>query len=550
MRRPNPSVYDRKAETRGKSTKPMRVLKMIDFCSSKPFCFIACILGAMLSMSAANCMAAEYFISPQGNDNSVGSVDAPWLTFAEAQDKMVPGDTLFLHDGTYTPSNSGRLKVTKSGTAEAYIRFAALNDGKAIIDSQNIASAPIDVSYRKYISIKGIVGKNATNSVVLAYMTSYVNFYRVSAYNANVDDNRHVWDISSSHHILLEDCVGSGTGRIMLNIYKSDSIVARRAYLRFTHTNRTDGKGAAQIYGSSNVTFENVVSTIDPTWEGAGAIGPHVWGKDGSIENAKCLGCVSYDIDQPESNNSDDFAFQTYLSSLPGGVFVNCVGINNHAGLKWNGSDPPVTIEQNTFVDHDKGIAHFMPTQSDCAGKENMKSRAIVRNNVLLNSRVGLDNNTRYDPCGLLASYENEYNVFHNVSTPYQNVVAGTGDRVLDPNYDVNKYGKGAYLMRPVALKGLGKNGADVGAEVLFRYRDTVLTEEPLWPWPMESRIADELGISVTWEANGGLWKTLDGVYVTSEDVPIPPPENMKPVPKLSSTNGSNFVMLQDASSL
>jgi hypothetical protein len=29
----------------------------------------------------------------------------------------------------------------------------------------------------------------------------------------------------------------------------------------------------------------------------------------------------------------------------------------------------------------------------------------------------------------------------------------------------------------------------------------------------MEDRIFAETGISVTWEANGGIWKTLDGVY-------------------------------------
>jgi len=58
-----------------------------------------------------------------------------------------------------------------------------------------------------------------------------------------------------------------------------------------------------------------------------------------------------------------------------------------------------------------------------------------------------------------------------------------------------------------------------MGAEVLYCYVDGVLTDEPLWPWPMEDRIFKETqelfgqGISVTWEANGGLWKTLDGIY-------------------------------------
>jgi hypothetical protein len=36
------------------------------------------------------------------------------------------------------------------------------------------------------------------------------------------------------------------------------------------------------------------------------------------------------------------------------------------------------------------------------------------------------------------------------------------------------------------------------GARLTHRYVDGVLTNEPLWPWPMEARIQAEMGISVT----------------------------------------------------
>jgi hypothetical protein len=36
------------------------------------------------------------------------------------------------------------------------------------------------------------------------------------------------------------------------------------------------------------------------------------------------------------------------------------------------------------------------------------------------------------------------------------------------------------------------------GARLTHRYVDGVLTDIPLWPWPMEGRIQNELGISVT----------------------------------------------------
>ena len=83
----------------------------------------------------------------------------------------------------------------------------------------------------------------------------------------------------------------------------------------------------------------------------------------------------------------------------------------------------------------------------------------------------------------------------------------------LDPGYNTAAYGKGAYLMVPTALKGKGMKGGNIGAEVLYRYHDGVLTGKPLWPWPMENRIVAEFGVSPTWETKKGIWKTLDGLY-------------------------------------
>ena len=43
-----------------------------------------------------------------------------------------------------------------------------------------------------------------------------------------------------------------------------------------------------------------------------------------------------------------------------------------------------------------------------------------------------------------------------------------------------------------------GKEPAGPGARLTHRYTDGVLTDVPLWPWPMEERIQREMGISVT----------------------------------------------------
>ena len=60
-----------------------------------------------------------------------------------------------------------------------------------------------------------------------------------------------------------------------------------------------------------------------------------------------------------------------------------------------------------------------------------------------------------------------------------------------------------------------------MGANILYEYMNGILTNQPLWPWPMEDRIMAETGMSVTWEANGGIWRTLKGVYPNMTVTPI-----------------------------
>lgn len=58
--------------------------------------------------------AANYYLAPQGADNAAGSINAPWKNLDQAQNKMGPGDTVFVRGGTFAGVN---LNWTKSGTA-------------------------------------------------------------------------------------------------------------------------------------------------------------------------------------------------------------------------------------------------------------------------------------------------------------------------------------------------------------------------------------------------------------------------------------------------
>lgn len=75
--------------------------------------------------------AADYHLSPAGNDAGSGTAAEPWKTFAHAVQQLAAGDTLHLHAGEYPE----RLILSgKSGTAEAPIVIQADQNEVAAID--------------------------------------------------------------------------------------------------------------------------------------------------------------------------------------------------------------------------------------------------------------------------------------------------------------------------------------------------------------------------------------------------------------------------------
>jgi hypothetical protein len=64
-----------------------------------------------------------------------------------------------------------------------------------------------------------------------------------------------------------------------------------------------------------------------------------------------------------------------------------------------------------------------------------------------------------------------------------------------NPNLGPNSESRYSYITNSY-IEGTQYQGE--GARLAHRYVDGVLTDEPLWPWPMEARIQAEMGISVT----------------------------------------------------
>lgn len=57
-----------------------------------------------LAVVTVDAQASTYFVAPNGNNASPGTITAPWLTLRHAVAQLRAGDTLYLRGGTYTGS--------------------------------------------------------------------------------------------------------------------------------------------------------------------------------------------------------------------------------------------------------------------------------------------------------------------------------------------------------------------------------------------------------------------------------------------------------------
>lgn len=97
------------------------------------------IIRALISVLAvfnATAQAADFFVSPAGNDANAGSLDAPLRTLEKAAAVAKAGDTVFLRAGTYYEV----LRPASSGKSGAPIRFLAYNREEVTIHGGTVVA--------------------------------------------------------------------------------------------------------------------------------------------------------------------------------------------------------------------------------------------------------------------------------------------------------------------------------------------------------------------------------------------------------------------------
>jgi hypothetical protein len=432
------------------------------------------------------------------------------------------GDTLILHDGVYANS---LLISGVNARPSAPITIEAEHDGQAILDGGGDSSddAVLEIKDSSYITVEGLVVRNGGQDVVGVYNadTDHIILRRVTAYNAGAG-NYHVFDVAfGANHVLLEDDAGWGRGRYIFIAYHANTVTFRRTWARWTTQSHFSPapRSCYGVYGSSNTTLENTICTHDLPDQPSQDFFTAAWEtSDGpATNNTRYLGVMFFD--NWEGLWVNDSAGQN--TQISNSYFANnrqqgpyTTSQDHGDGIIWN-SPHGGSITNSTFVNNEVGISR-------------QDGSPTISNSVFVNNGTAILDDPGHSH---LAFWQN-----------YNSMIAPT-DTQLDPGYAVKKYGRGAYLFVPACspLTHAGPGGTALGANILYRYQNGVLTAQPLWPWPMEERIKAETGISVTWASAGGIWNTLDGVYSqgtgspacdTSSEAPTSIPQEPAPPTK------------------
>jgi hypothetical protein len=387
-------------------------------------------LGISNSVPAHAQSACNYYASPNGAGN--GLTQASPFKISNFWAVAGPGKTLCLLNGVYMSAESMLTPPQNlSGTATARITIRALNDGGALIDGLHIRT-PFHLEENDYWTIEGINVANSSGDVVSIYAGADNNIIRrLVAWNA-ADRNTSVFGIHHNNGNLLEDIAGFGTARKVVQAsFGSNNLTIRRAWAMWNKStwNTPAMEWPKETY---SIIYENY--------------------------NNICENCLAtIDIDQ---DSRTDFIYGLLSTNWYPDSPNKC------SNSRYVGSIAYTTSTQNTSF-----IAALYSSQGvDCVRFENVA--------------VHLAGNE---------STANYYNF--TAGTPQWSVATkiteiGTGDSYVGSDWNVsNRETASSTTSASNVWNGAGSNGA----RICYQYRNGVLTNIPLWPWPMNQRIADAL---------------------------------------------------------
>lgn len=102
-------------------------------------CVESLVWGLLFTPPVAH--AATYYVSAtEGHDAHPGTLEEPCATIQHAADRVLPGDTVIVREGTYTKAGAATdyvVRVDRGGTASAWVTFKSERPWGARVDGQD-----------------------------------------------------------------------------------------------------------------------------------------------------------------------------------------------------------------------------------------------------------------------------------------------------------------------------------------------------------------------------------------------------------------------------
>lgn len=330
--------------------------------------------------------AATYYVSGIKGDNlNPGTLEKPWKTIAKANSSLLPGDTVFVMQGTYREV----IKPQRSGTEGKHITYANYNNEEAIITGVFDGA---DLRGKNYITLDGITINDVTGYWVNMDGSSSYNVIK----NCNMSGAEKYGGIYIRHgsnynkilnNTLTATCASCGTDAVVDG--PSDTILCWSSKYNLIEGNK--------IYYGNHQTI-NIESDGDPT------AGHHIIRNNYLYNPWHTNLCITTNANNclVEGNIIVD-AGEDYQNNWGGSDRDRTMARYRHAGIQLSASN--TIIRNNVFVNN--GSIRFM----QWADKWTFDTRFY--NNTVYQQNRGIDSNSNGGSAG---------NIFKN------NIIYGSRD--------------------------------------------------------------------------------------------------------------------------
>lgn len=343
-----------------------------------------------------------------------------------------------------------------------------------------------------FIKIQGITFEGGGD----LYNTSYVTIKDCGFHGGfSIGTNDH--DYGNDYDLVEDVWVWTSGSRIIAINYRSHHNVWRRVVVRGDGCGTASCTGSGNpnvgitVYNSMDVSLQNVM-VVDRILASGDepyadfAVAQHAPGP--TFGRAEWLGTVSL--------NSPDSGY--YMEPDVGGTVDPTIKISN--AVAWDAAQSGFNIARSGTNNLMESLTAYGRT-GDGVRVDPGLTTGVLRNVISANAgRYGI--NSEYTP-----SYTDVYNA---LSGAYNQTTCSAGCNTTNPQAD-GATPSVKYLTRIESgslLKGKGYGGADIGANVQYRYgadgtrfgdaNYNTLGSASLWPWPNEDRIKREMCSSTT----------------------------------------------------